>query len=86
MAQAAVTLFLEILVGCYFGCIIIANTYNFPLLLTYAFRAADYIFDLACLINPIALLVVCKFVRLDFQQFFFGRVTKVIDISGGNTN
>ena len=87
LGHATVTLFFEILVGCYYGTVIFANAYNLPNLLLLANRSADYVIDLSCLVNPIALLIICKFVREDFQEFWlkvFGKTTKVVNISSGN--
>uniref|UniRef100_A0A914P6W8 Serpentine receptor class gamma n=1 Tax=Panagrolaimus davidi TaxID=227884 RepID=A0A914P6W8_9BILA len=89
LGHATVTLFFELLVGGYYGTVIFANSYNLPNLLLLANRSADYVIDLSCLVNPIALLIICKFVRVDFQEFWlkvFGKTTKVVNISSSSGN
>uniref|UniRef100_A0AC34FJ70 Serpentine receptor class gamma n=1 Tax=Panagrolaimus sp. ES5 TaxID=591445 RepID=A0AC34FJ70_9BILA len=86
LGHATVTLCFEILVGCYYVAVIISNIYDMPNLLAYSAYAVDYIIDLESVANPIALLIICKFVREDFQEFWFKKFkkdtpTKVVDIS-----
>lgn len=87
MGHATVTLSFEILVGGYYVVIILTNAYNLPDLFLLALQTIDYVTDLASFINPIALLIICKFVRDDFYMFLvkiFGKNTKVVIIVNSN--
>uniref|UniRef100_A0AC35GNV0 G-protein coupled receptors family 1 profile domain-containing protein n=1 Tax=Panagrolaimus sp. PS1159 TaxID=55785 RepID=A0AC35GNV0_9BILA len=57
-----------------------------PELVTFAWRYFNYVNDAASLVNPISLLIVCKFVRTDFFEFLSGCKPKVTFSSPWNTS
>ena len=84
--QAFVVLTFQFALASYYIMRFIATARNLPELQAFAFICYDYITDASSLCNPIALLLVCKFIQRDYIDFMLRRPIIGGPISIGNSS
>lgn len=83
--QALVTLCFQLSLVAYYVMILISQSRGISALQAFALQYFNYVNDISSLCNPIALMVVCKFARIDFIRFLSGYKLKAITIGPWST-
>ena len=68
-SQAVIVLLFQLALAGYYVMVLVARIQSLPNLQAIAFFFFGYISDAISLINPIALIIACNFIRKDYYEF-----------------